>query len=116
MASVATVLPVRRSSVFDEPTSDNMQNMRADNQTPTHTDVTSIDPLNLALTAKSTPSRFVWWFMTVGLTVGMIAVIATLVDTYQKRDTRFVIQVMTKLVISSVRWLYMQMIFVIAQP
>lgn len=57
--------------------------------TPTHEghEVTSIDPLNLALTARSLKTRIWWWFVTIVVIIALATAIALLVGTYNKKPT-----------------------------
>lgn len=52
-----------------------------------HHEVSTIDPLNLALTAKSVTARIWWWFVTVMATLTLIGSISLMVMSYNKRAT-----------------------------
>ena len=58
-----------------------------------HVDYTTIDPLNLALNAKSPLAKLFWWFTTIACFTGLIAVIALLAVKYNSRNTTYVTKV-----------------------
>jgi hypothetical protein len=56
-------------------------------------DITTIDPLNLALSAKNIWSRIWWWFVTVASTISLVALIAGLINNYANSPTAVAIRV-----------------------
>lgn len=49
--------------------------------------VTTIDPLNLAVTAKTAKGRIFWWFVTASSIVALIVAVTLLVNSYEKKAT-----------------------------
>lgn len=60
-------------------------------------EVTSIDPLNLALTAKSLVSRIWWSFVTFISVVALVCAVGFLVTTYNKRPINVITIVSEKM-------------------
>jgi hypothetical protein len=56
-------------------------------------EVTSVDPLNLALTAKSFASKAWWWFITVAAVVGTVAGMGLLIQTFKNKPIQVMIKV-----------------------
>lgn len=56
-------------------------------------DVTTVDPLNLALTAKSVTAKVWWSLVTVGAVLGLVVATGFLINAYNNRPTSAVIKV-----------------------
>lgn len=56
-------------------------------------EVTTVDPLNLALTAKSKQRRIWWWLVTIVAFVALAFSVYSLILNYKKKDTSVVVTV-----------------------
>lgn len=56
-------------------------------------DITSIDPLNFALTATSLKAKLWWWFVTIVAVVALLAFMACFIQTYHKKQTSAITKV-----------------------